>query len=67
LNGEIQEGRPIEKTGAHTTGHNFDSLAVCYVGGVEKERSLTTPTVDCKRRKNKGALKETSKGFIAFL
>ncbi len=38
LNGEVQEGRPIEQTGAHTKGHNFDSIGISYVGGVEAER-----------------------------
>ena len=38
LNGEVQEGRPIEMTGAHTKGHNFDSIGICYIGGVEAER-----------------------------
>ena len=38
LDGEIEEGRPIEQTGAHTKGHNFDSIGVCYIGGVENER-----------------------------
>ncbi|MBQ6977928.1 MAG: N-acetylmuramoyl-L-alanine amidase [Paludibacteraceae bacterium] len=34
LAGEIQEGRPIEEVGAHCTGHNANSIGVCYVGGV---------------------------------
>jgi len=38
LDGEIEEGRPIEQSGAHTKGHNFDSIGVCYIGGVESER-----------------------------
>ncbi len=38
LDGEIQEGRPVEQTGAHTKGHNYDSIGICYIGGVESER-----------------------------
>ena len=38
LDGEIEEGRPIEQSGAHTKGHNFDSIGICYIGGVESER-----------------------------
>ena len=38
LDGQVQEGRPIEQTGAHTKGHNFDSIGICYVGGVESEK-----------------------------
>lgn len=36
--GTIDEGRPIEQTGAHTKGHNYDSIGVCYIGGVEAEK-----------------------------
>ena len=59
LNGEIQEGRPIEKTGAHTTGHNFDSIGVCYVGGVEKERSKNGKWIakDTRTKEQKESLK----------
>ena len=28
LDGEIEEGRPIEQSGAHTKGHNFDSIGI---------------------------------------
>ena len=34
--GSIHKGRPIEKAGAHTTGHNSYSIGICYIGGVEK-------------------------------
>tara|TARA_R110000850_G_scaffold18357_1_gene55827 strand:+ start:268 stop:699 length:432 start_codon:yes stop_codon:yes gene_type:complete len=37
-NGRVDEGRPIEQSGAHTKGHNWDSIGVAYVGGVEDER-----------------------------
>ena len=33
LNGDIQEGRPLEKAGAHTKGYNQDSIGICYIGG----------------------------------
>lgn len=36
LDGTIERGRPIEKAGAHTTGHNSYSIGICYIGGVEK-------------------------------
>tara|TARA_Y100000114_G_C11759262_1_gene328601 strand:- start:887 stop:1324 length:438 start_codon:yes stop_codon:yes gene_type:complete len=39
LNGEINEGRPIEQTGAHTKGENYCSIGICYIGGVEAERN----------------------------
>jgi len=36
--GTVEEGRPIEQSGAHTKGHNWDSIGVAYVGGVEDEK-----------------------------
>tara|TARA_R110000824_G_scaffold271961_7_gene460485 strand:- start:552 stop:989 length:438 start_codon:yes stop_codon:yes gene_type:complete len=36
--GTVEEGRPIEQSGAHTKGHNWDSIGLAYVGGVESER-----------------------------
>lgn len=36
LDGTVHEGRPIEQAGAHTLGHNANSIGICYVGGVDK-------------------------------
>jgi|TARA_B110000977_G_scaffold145524_1_gene184627 N-acetylmuramoyl-L-alanine amidase len=35
--GQIEIGRPLEKQGAHTRGHNKNSIGVCYAGGVDSE------------------------------
>lgn len=35
----INEGRPIEQTGAHTKGENYCSIGICYIGGVEATRN----------------------------
>ena len=37
INGTIQEGRPVERAGAHCKGHNANSIGVCYVGGVDED------------------------------
>jgi len=36
-NGEIATGRDIRKKGAHVKGHNFDSVGIAYVGGLNKD------------------------------
>ena len=38
LDGGIVEGRPIEKVGAHVKGSNFNSVGVCYIGGLDTNR-----------------------------
>jgi N-acetylmuramoyl-L-alanine amidase len=35
LDGTIETGRPISRPGAHTKGHNKDSVGICYVGGLD--------------------------------
>ncbi|MCP3699130.1 MAG: N-acetylmuramoyl-L-alanine amidase [Aliivibrio sp.] len=37
LDGKVVVGRDVAKVGAHTRGHNSDSIGVCYVGGVESD------------------------------
>ncbi|QDP57247.1 MAG: putative endolysin [Prokaryotic dsDNA virus sp.] len=37
IDGTIEEGRPIERYGIHTAGQNYNSIGVCYVGGMTKD------------------------------
>lgn len=37
LDGSVEVGRPLTVAGAHCTGHNANSLGVCYVGGVDAD------------------------------
>lgn len=37
LDGSIHVGRPVEKAGAHCSGHNENSIGVCYIGGLTKD------------------------------
>lgn len=34
LDGQVQEGRPLEIAGAHCVGHNSNSIGICYIGGI---------------------------------
>ena len=36
LDGSVHEGRPVDQVGAHTSGHNKDSIGIVYVGGCDK-------------------------------
>jgi N-acetylmuramoyl-L-alanine amidase len=55
LNGLIEYGRPVEKQGAHTKGHNKNSIGVCYIGGVEEDGK--TPK-DTRTEEQKCSLEE---------
>ena len=37
LDGSIHEGRKEEEIGAHTVGHNANSIGICYIGGCSKD------------------------------
>ena len=34
--GTIHQGRHLDVVGAHTTGHNNNSIGICYIGGIDK-------------------------------
>jgi len=38
IDGEIQSGRSVQIQGAHTRGHNEDSIGISYVGGLDANR-----------------------------
>lgn len=33
--GRVEDGRPVEKAGAHAEGHNARSIGVCLAGGLD--------------------------------
>jgi len=44
LAGELHECRPIERTGAHTKGHNWDSIGIAYAGGMNADNTKSKDT-----------------------
>ena len=43
LDGTVQEGRPISRTGAHCKGHNRRTVGICYIGGnIKKGKDTRT-------------------------
>ena len=46
LDGTVDEGRPIEIQGAHTRGHNRNSIGISYVGGVDNKMNAKDTRTD---------------------
>lgn len=40
LDSSVHNGRPVEQIGAHCSGHNANSIGVCYVGGCDATKRL---------------------------
>ncbi len=38
LDGTIVKGRSVAKVGAHVKGSNYNSIGVCYIGGLNTDR-----------------------------
>lgn len=50
LDGTVERGRADEIPGAHVQGHNFDSIGICYAGGLDKAgKSKDTRTPEQKK------------------
>lgn len=48
LDGTVEVGRPTSMDGAHTIGHNKNSIGICYIGGVTndgKQKPKDTRTI----------------------
>ncbi len=54
--GSVHIGRPEAEQGAHCTGHNANSIGICYVGGMERDMSEPKDTRTSAQRKALEAL-----------
>lgn len=53
LDGTLKVGRPMEQMGAGVKGHNANSIHVCYVGGIDKnKKSKDTRTEEQRETMN---------------
>jgi len=63
LDGTIKKGRDIDRSGAHTKGHNRNSIGICYCGGVEADGK--TPK-DTRTPDRKSTRLNSSHGYISY-
>jgi len=50
IDGTIEEGRPLNKQGAHCSGQNIGSIGICYVGGMSKDMKKAKDTRTIKQK-----------------
>ena len=53
-NGSVEQGRPIEKVGAHCKNRNKHSIGICYEGGLDEDGK----PADTRTEAQKTALRE---------
>lgn len=61
LDGSLHLGRDVDKIGAHTIGHNAQSIGICYVGGLDKNGKAKDTRTDAQRATLLKTLKELKK------
>lgn len=59
--GTYHTGRSIEEIGAHCTGHNSNSIGICYIGGVAKDGKTPKDTRTDAQKKTLITLVRTMK------
>ena len=58
--GSVHTGRPVAQIGAHCTGHNANSIGVCYIGGCAADGKTPKDTRTPQQR-------EALRGLVADL
>ena len=49
LDGTIEPGRDVSEAGAHTQGHNANSIGICYVGGCDEKMQPKDTRTDAQK------------------
>lgn len=63
LDGTVAEGRPIDKAGAHCSGHNARSVGICYVGGCDRDMKPKDTRTSAQRKALISLVDEMKKRF----
>ena len=66
INGEIHGGRDIAKIGAHCSGHNRNSIGICYCGGVEEDGKTPKDTRTETQKQSLLAVLRTLKAMYPY-
>lgn len=61
LNGRIQTGRDVDKIPAQVKGYNSNAIAVCYIGGIDKNMKPKDTRTSAQKQSLLKLLKELKK------
>lgn len=50
LDGTIETGRLLSLAGAHTTGHNQNTIGICYIGGLDEDGKAKDTRTDEQKK-----------------
>ena len=46
LDGSIEPGRELDVVGSHVSGHNANSIGICYIGGMNAQKTAASNTLN---------------------
>lgn len=58
IDGTVHTGRPVNQIGAHCKGQNFESIGICYVGGIGADGKPADTRTEAQRHALAGLIKE---------
>ena len=49
LDGTIELGRDLQRTGNHVKDHNYDSIGICYIGGLDSNGDFADTRTEAQK------------------
>lgn len=65
--GSVHTGRSEEKVGAHVSGHNADSIGICYVGGLDRAGNPKDTRTEAQKASIRGLVNELCRKYPAIV
>ena len=64
LEGNLHEGRPVERQGAHVRGHNKGSIGITYVGGVDSNMKPKDTRTEKQKERLEALIMTLMSGYL---
>lgn len=63
IEGNLHEGRPVERQGAHVRGHNKGSIGITYVGGVDSNMNPKDTRTEKQKERLEALIMDLMNGY----